>query len=167
MNNMVENVQQENNCKLTFWQLLSTYKVEIPIIQRDYAQGRLSENATAIRGELLESIYDALVYDMPLDFDFVYGSVEENKLFPLDGQQRLTTLFLLHWYLAEKENRIEEMRKVLSNFSYTTRISSRDFCEMLVDLSYSPQKNISVSKYIKNENKYFLSWNSDPTVKAM
>lgn len=167
MNNMVENVQQENNCKLTFWQLLSTYKVEIPIIQRDYAQGRLSENATAIRGELLESIYDALVYDMPLDFDFVYGSVEENKLFPLDGQQRLTTLFLLHWYLAEKENRIEEMRKILSNFSYTTRISSRDFCEMLVDLTYSPQKNIPVSKYIKNENKYFLSWNSDPTVKAM
>jgi uncharacterized protein with ParB-like and HNH nuclease domain len=35
------------------------------------------------------------------DLDFVYGSTEQEeeieKFIPLDGQQRLTTLFLLQW----------------------------------------------------------------------
>ena len=117
MNNMRETTPPENGGKYTFRELLAKYRIEIPIIQRDYAQGRLSESATAIRNELLESIYVALTSDSPLDFDFVYGSVEGDKLFPLDGQQRLTTFFLLHWYLAEKEGRIKELRGLLSRFS--------------------------------------------------
>ena len=106
MNNTSEIISQGFYNKCTFWKLISTYRIEIPIIQRDYAQGRLSESASAIRSELLESIYAALVYDSPLDFDFVYGSVEGDKMFPLDGQQRLTTFYLLHWYLSQKENKI-------------------------------------------------------------
>lgn len=160
-------VEQKIESKFTFWKLLSNYKIEIPIIQRDYAQGRLSDNASAIRNELLDSIHDALVYCAPLDFDFVYGSVDGDILYPLDGQQRLTTFFLLHWYLSEKEKRIQETRETLSKFSYTTRISSRDFCDMLVGLDYSPEKDVQTSDFIKNENGYFRAWNNDPTIKAM
>lgn len=115
--------EQQCNTKYTFWKLLSEYQVEIPIIQRDYAQGRNS--AKAIRSELLDSIYSALVNGKSIDFDFVYGSTEDcerkegttvKKLYPLDGQQRLTTFYLLHWYLAQKEKRIDEARAVLKNF---------------------------------------------------
>lgn len=169
--------EQQCNTKYTFWKLLSEYQVEIPIIQRDYAQGRNS--AKAIRNELLDSIYSALVNGKGIDFDFVYGSTEEceikegttvkrtQKLYPLDGQQRLTTFYLLHWYLAQKEKRIDDVRAVLKNFSYTTRISSRDFCEMLVAIDYTPCEDVPVSEYIKNENRYFLMWKHDPTIRSM
>lgn len=169
--------EQQCDTKYTFWKLLSEYQVEIPIIQRDYAQGRNS--AKTIRDELLNSIYDALVNGKCINFDFVYGSTQEckskedtapninKKLYPLDGQQRLTTFYLLHWYLAQKEKRMEEARVVLKNFTYTTRISSRDFCEMLVDIDYRPSEDVPVSEYIMNENKYFLTWKHDPTISSM
>ena len=155
------------NSKYTFWELLSNYYIEIPIIQRDYAQGRTSERVSQIRDELLDSIYDALTNKNSLDFDFVYGTVDGEKLYPLDGQQRLTTLFLLHWYLAQKEGFISEAKDILKDFSYTTRSSSREFCEMLTDYVYTPVRGISVSSIIKNENGYFRAWDHDPTIKAM
>ena len=37
-----------------------------------------------------------------MHLDFVYGSKKNNVFIPLDGQQRLTTLFLMHWYLGLK-----------------------------------------------------------------
>lgn len=177
MNELNEMNEQQFDTKYTFWKLISEYQVEIPIIQRDYAQGRNS--AKAIRDELLDSIYCALVNGKSIDFDFVYGSTEEceskegttvkkyKKLYPLDGQQRLTTFYLLHWYLAQKEKRMDDARTVLKNFSYTTRISSRDFCEMLVAIDYTPCEDIPTSEYIKNENRYFLTWRHDPTIQSM
>ena len=155
------------NSKYTFWKLLNEYKVVIPIIQRDYAQGRTSDNATAIRTELLESIHTALINGESLDFDFVYGTVEDDTLYPLDGQQRLTTFFLLHWYLAEKEERMDEASEILEKFTYETRISSREFCEMLMSVDYRPVKGETVSSFIKNENGYFRVWDTDPTISHM
>ena len=70
------------NSKYTFWKLLNEYKVVIPIIQRDYAQGRTSDNATAIRAELLESIHTALINGESLDFDFVYGMYRDPSTDP-------------------------------------------------------------------------------------
>lgn len=157
----------EMNSKYTFWQLLNEFNIVIPIIQRDYAQGRNSNNVTIIRDELLDSIYSALINKDGLDFDFVYGSVEGDVLYPLDGQQRLTTFYLLHWYLAEKEGKIKEAAKVLSKFSYETRISSREFCSLLNEIEYIPQEDESVSDFIKNENRYFREWDTDPTISHM
>ena len=42
----------------------------------------------------------------------------------IDGQQRLTTLFLLHWYAAKKCAVFIEECSFLSNFGYETRNSS-------------------------------------------
>lgn len=153
--------------KYTFWKLISDYDIIIPIMQRDYAQGRVSENVTAIRAELLDSIYNSLLNENNINFDFIYGSLEKNTLLPLDGQQRLTTLFLLHWYLASKEGYIDESRVKLHKFSYRTRISSRDFCDMLVELEYIPREDELPSEFIIDQNSYFQSWNNDPTIAAM
>lgn len=160
-------VIQNNSSKYTFWNLLKEYSIEIPIIQRDYAQGRTSDNATIIREELLDAIYQALTEQEPLEFDFVYGTVEEDVLYPLDGQQRLTTFFLLHWYIAQKEQFMEEAAEVLAKFSYTTRTSSRDFCKMLTQLDYCPELGVPVSEFIKDENGYFRAWDTDPTISHM
>ena len=70
-------------------------KIIIPIIQRDYAQGRKGTDVTRIRERFLDSLYKA-VTEKPITLDFVYGDIDsEGNMTPLDGQQRLTTLFLL------------------------------------------------------------------------
>ncbi len=153
------------NSKYTFWGLIKKYEIKIPIMQRDYAQGRAS--ATAIRTELLDAIYNALVNEKNMDFDFVYGTIKNGVLYPLDGQQRLTTLYLLHWYIACKEGRIREARNILHRFSYETRISSREFCEKLIDLNYTPEETITPKDYIENQNMYYDIWDKDPTIRHM
>lgn len=66
-------------------------KIVIPIIQRDYAQGRKS--AERVRDRFLDSLYSA-VTEAPITLDFIYGDIDEAGIMtPLDGQQRLTTLF--------------------------------------------------------------------------
>ena len=124
---------------ITFLELIEKYKIQIPVIQRDYAQGRLDKKVKEIRNGFLSSINDTLIEESkPMILDFVYGSTQEdNKLFiPLDGQQRLTTLFLLHWYLATDDKlsifRHQESNSFFSKFTYETRISSKDFCNCIV-----------------------------------
>lgn len=84
-------------------------------------------------------IFSSLIQDNPLELDFIYGYTKtiENTdgstyeaFYPLDGQQRLTTLFLLHWYIAAKEGHLQNAGEVLSlsRFTYEIRHSSRVFC---------------------------------------
>ena len=151
--------------KLTFLELISKHKIEIPIIQRDYAQGR--EGKEELRENFLKFLLEA-VNGTSKELDFVYGSVRDNILQPLDGQQRLTTLFLLHWFVAVKENKLDdELKKLLTKFTYETRTSSREFCIDLINkgIIYNPKQNIS--ELIIDSSWFFLSWKRDQTIKSM
>lgn len=140
-------------------------KIVIPIIQRDYAQGRKGSDATRVRGRFLESLYKA-VTEKPITLDFVYGDIDDKgNMTPLDGQQRLTTLFLLHWYAAKKSNVPEEEYAFLKNFSYETRYSARNFCGDLI--SYEPEFKTALSKEIVNQAWFPLDWENDPTISSM
>jgi hypothetical protein len=75
-------------------------RIEIPLFQRDYAQGRMTSTVQRIRTSFLDVLHKAVTGGSAVSLDFVYGDVDAGTLRPLDGQQRLTTLFLLHWYLA-------------------------------------------------------------------
>ena len=68
--------------------------IEIPIIQRDYAQGR--KNAKEIRNDFLKDIFVHLNDNQAMKLSFVYGTTNGSMYVPYDGQQRLTTLFLFH-----------------------------------------------------------------------
>ncbi|WP_462112009.1 DUF262 domain-containing protein [Campylobacter concisus] len=136
-------------------------KISIPIIQRDYAQGR--KDAATIRGKFLDEIFNRLDNDENLFLDFVYGNIEGDKFIPIDGQQRLTTLFLLHLYFAKKESKDCEC---LKSFTYETRSSSREFCEKLVDAVIDFDKG-EISADIKNSSWFMPFWENDPTVKSM
>jgi uncharacterized protein with ParB-like and HNH nuclease domain len=152
---------------LSFLELLKAHRVEIPIIQRDYAQGRV-EN-TDIRQNFLIALKDSLINKTHIKLDFIYGSIAEETFQPLDGQQRLTTLFLLYWYAAMKSN-INDMniRNLLSRFSYETRISSREFCNALVNNSLIiSNTQVKLSDEIIDSNWFFLSWKKDPTINSM
>ena len=158
------NAAQQN---YSFWELIEKYPIEIPIIQRDYAQGRSGDKTENIRSEFVNVLRDALLPDVDkLHLNFVYGKVSKGRFVPLDGQQRLTTLFLLHWYLAKvSANDSDEVNKQLKRFSYHTRPSSRDFCEALVKSTFS--NDIIISTQIKDASWFFDYWKKDPTVEAM
>ncbi len=141
------------------------HKISIPIIQRDYAQGRKSPDVTRVRNRFLDSLYKA-VTEKPITLDFVYGDIDnEGNMTPLDGQQRLTTLFLLHWYAARKCNVPEEECEFLKNFSYKTRYSARCFCSDLVN--FIPEFKGVISEEIINQAWFPLDWENDPTISSM
>ena len=141
-------------------------KIIIPIIQRDYAQGRDNPDVARVRERFIEALYKA-VTENPITLDFVYGDIDkEGNMTPLDGQQRLTTLFLLHWYAAKKENIVKDDYDFLEKFSYETRYSARNFCHKLVN--YNPEfKKDSLSEEIIDQAWFPLDWKNDPTISSM
>lgn len=148
-------------------------RIEIPIIQRDYVQGQKDSEENKINkvGErFIKAIFDAMQTNTPMNMDFIYGSIVDGKFIPLDGQQRLTTLFLLHWYFACKTFNKKELDKkleMLSHFSYETRITSREFCNELCKLKKRFTANETPSAYIRNEPWFFSRFYLDPTISSM
>ena len=151
----------------SFYELVESYKVKVPIIQRDYAQGR-RKNIT-ICENFLKALRDSIVNDKTINLDFIYGNVEDDFFLPLDGQQRLTTLFLLHWYAFIKENITDDsINKKLKQFSYETRLSSRRFCEALLENTTSIDiYGNKISEQILDSKWFFISWKNDSTIRAM
>ena len=127
---IVVNKLLERLNSISFWELLSECtKIEIPIIQRDYAQGRDNEKTNKIRNVFLDSLIKAIESENEsLELDFVYGDINNGIFQPLDGQQRLTTLYLLYWYFAYKTGNLSGNKNNFKKFTYETRISSREFC---------------------------------------
>ena len=146
----------------TFWSLLKNNKITIPIVQRDYAQGRTDQ--VIVRKRFLKSLLRALKGEKTVLLDYVYGNQENENITPLDGQQRLTTLWLLHWYLAMRLNLIQqdnEIKKTLLKFSYETRVSSSDFCESLCNESIDDVHEIEKKLW------FYSNYTNEPTISAM
>jgi len=162
-----------NTQQTSFWFFLKNNTIEIPIIQRDYAQGRKGKED--LRKSFLENLYNALIKGKELKLDFIYGIIEDNKFNPLDGQQRLTTLWLFYWYVALNARMLEDnnIRNIFKHFTYQTRLSSRDFCKSLCDNYKSISSNLRSERTPKIINiivkqKWFYSfWEQDPTIQAM
>lgn len=206
---------------ITFWQLIKSSKIEVPVIQRDYAQGREEDKVNVIRKDFVLDLISALEkVDKSLHLGFVYGKIdgkdkfaerERNKraienilnavegyaqqldmrietkintlldiknntinlpiFIPLDGQQRLTTLYLLHWYLvvfSEVDNMYA--LQTLDHFTYKTRKSSLEFCDAIcqvenVEKLKETQGNLSEA--IENNKWFRKAWLKDATVKGM
>src|SRR5574344_2090674 len=162
--------------KISFWNLISSNaikKICIPTIQRDYALGHRKE--VYKRNSFLNALKEAVCEKTELPLDFVYGVDNETMFIPLDGQQRLTTLWLLHWYIAYKSGMLyyPEIQDVFTKFSYETRISSSDFCRSLCGLLPIPVedteigKNISIRTWIMQQTWFYHQYKQDPTIIGM
>ena len=172
----------------TFLALIKQNNIRIPKIQRDYAQGRKASKVNEIRKNFVHSLIKTVKgKSSSQELDFVYGN-ERNKAFePLDGQQRLTTLFLLNWILGIdlKTSDFD------SKFTYETRTTSKAFCDELVkhspdvfikkaiDLQQNYEDNETKEEVKKQKINQVLSeaimgydwfqwvWKYDPTVQSM
>lgn len=193
---MAQTTPEYKGERLSFFKIFSkkNYKLVIPIIQRDYAQGRTNDDTKEVRTEFLDALYNYLEENRPnRDLDFVYGTLQKGDnteervhFIPLDGQQRLTTLFLLHWFLYQISDNTElknDFREKLldgdkSQFTYETRQSSIDFCDALMRAEIDMGSLLmikdkddndipSLSATLQNENWYYRIWNNDPTIQSM
>lgn len=159
----------------------------IPKIQRDYAEGRNSEAIERKRYSLLNDMLD-VVYGIRkhLSFDFVYGYIMSgNKIVarndwqnqqaypnvtfePLDGQQRLTTLFLLYWAFGRDADLRDQNGHSL--FIYETRDTSEEFCHWLVKQyagTIIPNWESEVER-IKNQNKSNeIKWKTEKNTRGI
>ena len=158
----------------SFWDLINYCPIVIPQVQRDYAYGRSDEKAVKVLDIILSAMHGALVDEndndaAPLAMDFVYGSKDDTLgITPLDGQQRLTTLFLLHLYASVKEPGGKELRTPLLRFRYETRQSANDFCRKLIQVfEYDAKSSIPLSRQIVNDPHYLPSYDTDPTISCM
>jgi Protein of unknown function DUF262 len=168
------------NKPITFSELLGRCRrIEVPLIQRDYAQGRDTEKD--VRDEFLKALHGALSLpadspQLPLNLDFIYGSMEDEdkkRFLPLDGQQRLTTLFLLHWHLAWQGGALPDFRSRVwdgkhARFTYSVRPSSTEFFDELVKFqpASSPDSVLSVKEFLQDQPWFFLYWRLDPTIQS-
>lgn len=155
--------------RVSFYGLLEEGKnpyngIRIPRIQRDYAQGRIGNEL--LRSRFLLCLYDSLENKKELVLDFVYGNSDENNNFcPVDGQQRLTTLFLLGLYIGKRAKISENEMKFLSLFSYETRDSSQQFCEKLYGIDSTNWSQIK--QWVCEQWWYNNEWQADPTISSM
>lgn len=141
-------------------------QIVIPKIQRSYAQGRKEE--VQVREGILQELFSTLKEGKDIELNFIYGSLKENGNYELlDGQQRITTLFLLYLYVYLQEN--GTLPSWFKNcLSYETRHSSRDFIEELCELNQLTNEEYTLpSTYIKNQKWYNNAFRLDPSIEAM
>jgi len=154
---------ESNGRQMTLNALLDEYKIVIPIIQRDYAHGR--EEEADVRNGFLDTLYEAIASNgNPTVLDYIYGSIDKStrSFLPIDGQQRLTTLYLLYWYLSVKDG---ISKNYLYKFKYEVRDSATEFCEGLsrniISLQCPPSEEIREAAWYHNV------YETDPTVLSM
>jgi hypothetical protein len=114
--------------------------IEIPIFQRDFAQGRPDDEATAIRERFLDAVVRAATTDTDMGLDFIYGDVKDAR--ELDP----TAPWL--------------------RFSYATRPTARDFSLTIAEQPY-PGGPVRPSEWITDQPWYVYPWRQDPTIASM
>lgn len=151
----------------TFAEFINKYNVEIPRIQRDYTYGSKTEKTERVLTRLLNDIHDSLKNKKEIILDFVYGSSDAatGTFQPLDGQQRLTTLYLVYFFAACKAPGIT----ITHSFKYATRDNGTIFCQDLIDPSkftYDKDAGPLVDQ-IKDSPFYRPSFKDDPSIRSM
>ena len=155
-----------------FQKVVKNKKIIIPIIQRDYAQGRKDPKAISVRTRLIDEWIDIIKdSNLRMDFNYIYGTETQDVFYPVDGQQRLTSLYLLHWYLAMATDNIDDIGEW--QFDYKTRNSASEFfsflrdagkSEALFEILHTDKTENNKQEDIRNESWFKTKWENDPTV---
>ena len=142
---------------INFIDFMDKYDVIIPKIQRLYVQGRLDKRGEKCLSGFASQLVGSVSEASPLLLDFVYGidtsSNYRYSYYPLDGQQRLTTLLLLSWLcgLSKKE----------WTFKYESRRATEIFIKGLLASAppqiIKPYNYDELKKKAKNNKKNYPS----------
>ena len=147
--------------------------IMIPLLQRDYVQGGRLD----VISPLLDKLISAFTTENEkVSLNYIYGYNYDEKFVPIDGQQRLITLWLLHLYIYA---RLQKMSEFEVKLQFESREFAHDFCEelpkKLVEILkeksqrkaayYCRQK--SLKEMIVDSDWFVLGWQQDTTVENM
>ena len=143
-------------------ELLEKEKLIIPEIQRDYVWGN---NELVIKRFIsnIKNMKDNEELDIGFFYSYKIYDNDKNYNALIDGQQRITTLILLSWYVG-----VDNVK--LNNFQFKVRENSNNFLEELLNQESDKIFEIDgkiFSDKIKNSIWYKRIWDNDPTVKSI
>ena len=145
---------------MNFIQSFDNKTILIPLLQRDYVQGG--------QEEVISPFMDSLL-GKECDLNYIYGYKEDGCFVPVDGQQRLITLWLLYLYLYSRKR--PKDRKFSVRMKFASREYAEDFCknlsEHLEQLLICVKDNVSLDEIIIDQNWFIRSWLSNASVKNM
>ena len=146
---------------MNFLNIFKNKVICIPLLQRDYVQGG--------KESVISPFIDSLLDDSnSSDLNYIYGYTEKGCFIPVDGQQRLTTLWLLYLYAAAKAGRMTEFS---IDLTFLSREYAGDFCERLKckipEVLRRATENDSLNSIIQDEYWFLSSWRNNATVKNM
>lgn len=155
----------ENNDKVNLNILLSNYIIYIPDMQRDYCWGMTKSDKS--ENTLFKNFLDTLIQNFnenKTDFTMglFYGYIEDDRIYLCDGQQRITSLYLILLYACKlnKLNMDLLIHNNMPSLQYAVRDSSLFFLNDLVEHI----KNIQNIDNIKKADWYFEEYNNDDTI---
>lgn len=140
------------------------FEIEIPLIQREFAFGREGEKKKrrSFIGDILKVAYGK---KESLLLDFLFGTLDEDsgrrRFVPLDGQQRLTVLFLFAWYFAKKT-----LKPLGIAFRFPMRRMADSFVEHLVE-QVNDCRADNPSVWLSRQPWFMPFWKQDATVSGM
>ena len=110
---------------MNFLDAFQNKTILIPMLQREYVQGG--------KEDVINPFLDSLIFtEEQCDLNYIYGydkTVNNETCFiPVDGQQRLTTLWLLYTYMYAKKRISKEFHVTLK---FVAREYAQDFCHAL------------------------------------
>lgn len=161
-------------------------RIIIPDMQREYCWGETLSplnNKTLIQNFLEDLIESNEKDNKKVQLGLIYAYQSPKNEYQLcDGQQRITTLYLLlgyYYHISNNSNLKKELKEFLIldanqnqnsydiRLQYAIRESTLFFLRDLINNFFLQEKNIhidSLSKYIKRSDWYFEEYNLDPSI---
>ena len=145
---------------MNFIESFNNKTILIPLLQRDYVQG---DRKSAVISPFLDALLEK-----ECDLNYIYGYEENGCFVPVDGQQRLTTLWLLYLYLYAKQHKTSEYKV---RMKFASREYAGDFCdrlhEHLEDLLSKVTIGTPLDEAIIDQNWFIHSWCKNASVNNM
>lgn len=154
------------------WEVSNVAKL-IDDINKNYEKKKSHQLEIKINGikeendsvnQFLTKEYERLKYHQKLGFIYAYHDRDyAGKFFLIDGQQRLTTLFLILLYLYKELGKTESFRTLYFNHNipkvnYKVREQSNDFLQLMIDCE------LSGTSYLESEQFYKSEYMKDVTI---
>lgn len=142
--------------------------IVIPQLQRDYIQGQREDILSPLLSSLVDAITDTSKKEVHLNYIYGYGTKDNGRsgFIPVDGQQRLTTLWLLHLYVYSKYFPKEAFNV---NLLFRAReYAGRFTCELKKHINeLVNSKENSIKEAITKASWFIAEWKYDKTVDSM
>ncbi len=149
----------------SFYSTFINKTILIPRLQRDYVQG----SNIALINDFVESLINSVFNNEQEDLNYIYGRWTNNKqeYIPIDGQQRLTTLWILHLYA---HSAVFPDKDFNIGINFESREYAQDFCcclqNHLGDILQNHYKG-KICHHITNQAWFQSVWYKDRTVKSI